>query len=166
MAAWFGSSWREDSSHRPSEVSGRPARYDAWMTRFGWLAIPIACAACVTAPREGVHPATPADAIVAGALAASELQGETKETVFGWQLEVVGGKAKYYACTALDACSFRPVTIDVSALVATKVVSRVSPIRDDGTSAPEVDVVQLTLARERTTKRGGVSTDPRGIVVQ
>jgi hypothetical protein len=136
------------------------------MPRHGWVAITIACAACAPTPQEGVHAASPADAVVAGAMVAAQPPGETTETVYGWHLEVVGDQAKYFACSAVDACSFRAVQVNASSLVATKVVSRAVPVRDDGTSAEEVDVVRLTISHERPTKRGGVSSDPRGLVVR
>ena len=131
------------------------------------LALLFSCAACVTPPVEGARPATPVDAAVAGALSAGEIaHGATKETVYAWHLEVVGDRARYFACSAADACTFRAVEIPARSLAATEVVGRTRPSRGDGAQGDEVDVIRLTVTHDLETKRGGVSADARGLVVQ
>lgn len=103
----------------------------------------------------------------AGAMTANQLaRGASEKTVFGWQLEIIGERARYFACTAENACTFRPVEVPAKSLVAKRVVNRTHPAREDGTSGEEVDVLQLTLAGEVQTTRGGISSDARGLVVQ
>jgi hypothetical protein len=90
-------------------------------------------------------------------MTAKELShGDQEETVYGWHLEVVGETAKYFACTAEDTCTMRAVEVPAKSLVATKVVRRLD----------DVDVLRLTIARDVSTSRGGVSSDARGLVVR
>jgi len=126
----------------------------------------IGAVACVTAPREGVHPGTAADAVVAGALTADQLGRDGTKTVYGWHVEVVGDRTRYLTCSTAEACSFRAVEVASSSLVATRVVGRTTPIRDDGTRGDETEVVRLTIADDGATSRGGVSSDSRGMVVR
>lgn len=44
-------------------------------------------------------------------------------------------------------------------LVAVMVVGRTRPMRDDGTTAGETDVVRVTLARDAAQSRGGVAVN-------
>ncbi|HVJ90497.1 MAG TPA: hypothetical protein VM580_11895 [Labilithrix sp.] len=125
------------------------------------------CMACFVPPAERPRPASALDAVAAGAVAAGELaRGAKKETAFGWHLEIVGDRAKYFACTSEDGCTFRRVEIPAASLLATELVNRTRPVRDDGTVEAEVDVLRLTITHDVTTKRGGVTTDSRGLVVQ
>ncbi len=90
----------------------------------------------------------------------------SERTVFGWQLEVIGDRAKYFACTAVDACSSRAVEVAAKLVVATKAVSRTQPTLADGSLGDEVDVLQLTIARDIETTRGGAASDARGLVIR
>ncbi len=93
-------------------------------------------------------------------------RGASETTGYGWHLEIIGERARYFACTAENACTFRTVEIPAKPLVAKRVVNRTHPARADGTTGEEVDVLQLTFAGEVETTRGGVSSDARGLVVQ
>jgi hypothetical protein len=132
-----------------------------------WIGLSLVCAACASPPAERPRAATPYDVAVAGALTANELaHHETEQKVYGWHLEIVGDRARYFACTAEDACTSRPVEISARSLLATKVVNRTRPTREDGSSGDEVDVVLLTLSRDVETTRGGAASDARGLVVR
>lgn len=130
--------------------------------------VALVCGAgCFVARPEGTHSGSPADVAVAGALEAREVaEGAPSETAYGWRLEIVGDRARYYACTAVDACTFRRMDVSAESVRATKVVARVRPTRQDGTTAEEVDVYELTFARELSTTRGGATTDGRGLLVR
>jgi hypothetical protein len=127
----------------------------------------LACAACVIPREERPRSATAVDAVAAGALTAKELaEGAPEESVLAWHLVVAGDRASYRACTEPGACTYRAVDVPAAALVATETVGRARPQREDGVSGDEVDVLRLTLRREKSTTRGGASTDPRGLVVR
>jgi hypothetical protein len=133
-----------------------------------WFVIRVTCAPALVAcaaPREGVHSASPVDAAIASGMAADELaKGKPSEVVLGWKLEVIGERARFFACTAEDTCGERVVEVPAKSLVAVKTVGRARPKRDDGSSAPETDVLRLTLANDVSTSRGGVASDPhRGL---
>ena len=124
-------------------------------------------AACVTAPREGVHTPSPVEGATAAVMAAGELAKDAPdEVVLGWKLVVVGDRARFFQCEAEDVCGERPVEVAAKAVVAVKVVGRTRPKRDDGSLVDESDVLRLTIHRATTTSRGGVASDPnRGLTV-
>ena len=123
-------------------------------------------AACA-APREGVHAGNPVDVAYASAMTAKELaKSKDHETVYGWKLEVVGERARFFECSGEDVCGERIVDVPARSVVAVKPVARVRPTRADGSELEETDVLRLTLARDVTTSRGGVTSDPqRGLTV-
>jgi hypothetical protein len=136
--------------------------------RYAPLAL-LVCAACAALPRatETPRPGSPIDAAAAGALEAHELaEGAPKETAYGWKLEIAGERARYFACSTADACTFQKVDVPAASVRATKVVRRTRPTREDGTSVEEVDVYELTLVRDESTTRGGSTWDPRGFVIR
>ncbi|MDB4937780.1 MAG: hypothetical protein JWP87_4752 [Labilithrix sp.] len=134
---------------------------------FRTKVVALLFAASCAAPREGVHSATAADAAIASGMAVEELATAKKEqVVLGWKLEVIGDRARFFACSAEDACGERVVEVPAKALLSFKVVGRARPTRDDGTVAEETDVVRVTLAKDTTTSRGGVVADPhRGLTL-
>src|SRR5262245_23360462 len=104
------------------------------------VCLALSLAACVVPRQEAPRSASAVDAAVAGAVTAHELANQRpEETVYGWQLEIAGERAKYLACTAQEACGQRHVEIATSSLVATKVVGRTRPELTDGTRGDEVD---------------------------
>lgn len=126
----------------------------------------LLCAGCLWPRAEG-GAGSPLDVAAAGAMEAKELsEGPPEQKVYGWRLEIAGGRAQYSVCTAADACTFRRVDVAAESVRATKVVSRARPAREDGTTGDEVDVFELTLRHDVPTSRGGVTTDARGIVIR
>ena len=123
-------------------------------------------AACA-APREGVHAGNPVDVAYASAMTAKELaKSEDHETVYGWNLELVGERARFFACSDEHACGERVVDVPAKAVVAVKRVGRAHPSRADGSQLDETDVLRVTLQKDVTTSRGGVASDPqRGLTV-
>lgn len=135
--------------------------------RRGWEIAISFVIACSTPPREGPRAATAYDAAVAGAFAASELAHQAPEqAAFAWRLEVQGERATYYACTAEDACTYRRVEIPAAKLLGTTTVGRARPLRVDGTTGDEVDVLRIAFVHDTTTTRGGINSDARGIIVR
>ncbi len=125
------------------------------------LPIVMACFACA-APKEGVHDATAVDLATGVGQTARELaSAEGKETVLGWNLAFVGDRASFFSCSAEDACDRHRIEVASKAVLAVKVIARTRPAGVDS----ETDVLRLTLARDVTTSRGGIATDPtRGVV--
>jgi hypothetical protein len=123
-------------------------------------------AACA-APREGVHAANPVDVAYASAMTANELaKTKSQETVYGWNLEIVGDRARFFACPKEHACGERIVDVPAKSVLAVKHIGRAHPSRADGSELEETDVLLLTLAKDVTTSRGGVVADPqRGLTV-
>ncbi|HVH46133.1 MAG TPA: hypothetical protein VM925_27475 [Labilithrix sp.] len=130
------------------------------------LVVAVGISACV-APREGVHTAGPAEVVAASAMTADELaRSKGQETVYGWKLEIVGERARFFSCTTEHVCGERAVDVPVKSVIATKVVGRVRPSRADGSELEETDVHRLTIASDVQTSRGGVVSDPhRGLTV-
>jgi len=122
-----------------------------------------ACAA----PNEGVEPGSPVDVAYASAMTADELaKSKKQETAYGWKLEFVGERARFFACTDERTCGERLVDVPARSVVATQRIGRVQPSRADGTALEETDVLRLTLAKDTGTTRGGVASDPqRGLTV-
>ncbi len=123
-------------------------------------------AACA-APREGVHAATPVDVAYAAAMSAKEIaKGETHETAYAWNLQIVGERARFFACPDEHTCGERIVDVPAKSVVAVKRVGRARPFRADGSELDETDVLRLTLTNDVATSRGGVVADPqRGLTV-
>jgi hypothetical protein len=145
-------------------VDGRIRRREHLVMRYLWL---LALTACVVPRAERPRSANAFDAVAAGALTAKELaDGTPEEKVLAWNLLVVGDRATYRVCSEPDACTYRAVDVPAAALVATETIGRARPTRDDGRAGDEVDVVRLTLRREKSTTRGGAGSDPRGIVIR
>ena len=89
-----------------------------------------------------------------------------QETVYGWKLEIVGERARFFSCKTEDVCGERAVDIPANSVIATKVVARVRPSRADGSELEETDVHRITVASDVHTTRGGVVSDPhRGLTV-
>ena len=128
----------------------------------------VSVVACAAPRSETPRPGTSYDVAVAGVRTADELAHQRpNETLYGWHLDVSGGRARYFVCTAIDACTFRRAEVAADALIATETVGRARPTREDGSgTGEEVDVVRLTIAHEVTTTRGGVGADARGLVVR
>jgi hypothetical protein len=130
-----------------------------------WLGLFLS--ACIVPRQEAPRQATAYDAAVAGAMTANEVaRGAHEENVLAWHLEIIGDEARYFACTAMDACTQRQVRVPARSLAATKIVGRTSPAHEDGSLGDEVDVVQLTFRHDLETTRGGIRSDARGLVVR
>jgi hypothetical protein len=149
-------------------LRGQRSRATHPTMRRRWIGLTLVCAACVHPRQERPAPGGPYDVAVAGGATAIELaQGKTERTVLGWQLAVRGDRAKYFACSAEDACTADPVEIPAKTLLGVKVIGRARPVHPDGTSGDEVDVLRLTVSREPAgTSRGGMSSDGRGLIVR
>ncbi len=118
-------------------------------------------AACA-APSEGVQPGSPADVAVASAMTAKEIaKNDAQDTVYGWNFEIVGERARFFACTDEHACNERSVDVPAKSVVAVKHVGRTRPLRADGSELDEADVLRLTLAKGVATSRGGITSDPQ-----
>ena len=103
------------------------------------------------------RPADPLDAAVAGALQAQELaEGPPQQTAYGWQLEIVGERARYFVCSAAEVCTFQRVDVPASSLRATKLVAR-----GRAADGVDVDVYELTLVRDDSAARNGALWVPR-----
>ena len=92
------------------------------------LALLFAAASGVVRMRRaarGRHSATAVDAAIASGMAVDELaNAKGQEVVFGWKLGIVGDRARFFACTAEDACGERLVDVPAKSLLAVKVVGR------------------------------------------
>jgi hypothetical protein len=130
------------------------------------LAVVVAGVAACAAPAEGVHPANPVQVAVASAMTAEELAKNKHETVYGWNLEIVGERATFFACPEEHQCNERRIDVPAKTVLAVKRVGRVHPSGADGSELDEIDVLQLTLAKDAATSRGGVVADPqRGLTM-
>lgn len=137
------------------------------MSRFAIVAVGFVATACIRAPSDKPRAADAYDVVTAGAMTAGELaKGHPDKSVYGWKVQLGGGRLTYYACSAIDACSQRSMEVPAESLAAMKVVGRARPTLEDGTLGEEIDVVQLTLTKDVQTTRGGASSDARGLVVR
>jgi hypothetical protein len=124
-------------------------------------------AGCLVGPNEGVHSATVYDAAAAGAMTTKEVVEKPEdEVVLGWGLEIAGDGAKLRVCRSEDSCGTQVVEVPAKSLASVKTVARARPVGGDGAQLDEVDVLRVTVTRERRTSRGGIASDPaHGIVV-
>ncbi|MBX3208390.1 MAG: hypothetical protein KF764_25315 [Labilithrix sp.] len=138
-----------------------------FVVRVGLPVVVISLLAACAAPNEGVKSGSPVDVAYASALTAKELAStHNPETVYGWKLEIVGERARFFACSDERTCGERVVDVPAKSVVAVARVGRANPSRADGSAFEETDVLRLTLASDVTTSRGGVASDPhRGMVV-
>ena len=72
----------------------------------GAFSLGLLATSCVVAPSPGAHAAGPEHAALAGALTALEVATAKKnEVVLGWDMQVVGDRARFRRCSAEDTCT-------------------------------------------------------------
>lgn len=118
-----------------------------------------------TQPGAGTSDGAIVGAAAAGLTAHELATGATTKVVFGWQLEVAGGRARFYACEDETTCGMRRVEVPASEITATSVVGRTRTQQPDGQEG-EQDVIRLTLRHPlaRTSRAGEVYDENHGLV--
>lgn len=118
--------------------------------------------------RTVVRPASGYEPVFAAYQTGRELQKQkSTQQVFGWQLEVGAGRARYFSCASAESCGSRPVDIAASSVLAVKTIGRAAPTLDDGSTGSETEVYELTLKVDEAVTRGGAAYDSnRGLMVR
>jgi hypothetical protein len=129
-------------------------------------AVLAACATPVAADG-GARPGSGLEPAFAAYETARELKNQkTTDHVFGWKVEMVAGRAHYFACESAETCGSKRVDVPASSILALKVVGRTKPTLEDGTTGGECDVYDITLKLDPSTNRAGSTWDPnRGLSV-
>jgi hypothetical protein len=119
-------------------------------------------AACAT-PRAadgGAPPGSGLEPAFAAVETARELKKQkTTDHALGWKVEMVAGRARWFACESADTCGPKRVDVPASSILALKVVGRAKATLEDGSTGGESDVYDITLKLDPSTTRAGSTYD-------